>query len=141
MPDFTVAHLDILHVEDDPHCVELVQRALRKLPGAPAYAAFPDNDQALKFLTTQARLPRLLLLDLRLTRGSGLQLLEILRAHERTRGLPVVVFTSSQERRDVTEAYQLGANSYIIKPVEYKEFVSAIAQVVTYWFDANYQNS
>jgi two-component system response regulator len=83
-------------------------------------------------------LPRLLLLDLRLTTGTGLELLETLRSDSRTQQLPVVMFTSSQEQRDVTEAYRLGANSYVIKPLAYKPFMEAVAQVVDYWFRVNY---
>jgi CheY-like chemotaxis protein len=133
--------LDILHVEDDPHCVELTQRALRKLPQPLAYTSLSDGDQALALLLNRSRLPHLLLLDLRLARGSGLQLLAALRAHEHTRTLPVVMFTSSQEPADVNEAYRLGTNSYVIKPLEYKEFVATIAQLVDYWFGRNYQNA
>jgi two-component system response regulator len=130
--------LDLLHVEDDPHCVELTQRALRRLPQAPAYFALPDGAQALALLAERPVLPRLLLLDLRLTTGTGLELLETLRADSRTQQLPVVMFTSSQEQRDVTEAYRLGANSYVIKPLAYKPFMEAVAQVVDYWFGVNY---
>ena len=132
--------LEILHVEDDPHCVELTQRALRKLPQPVAYQAVADAEQALTFLAARARLPHLLLLDLRLPKSSGLQLLETLRTDTRLRALPVVMFTSSQERGDVAEAYRLGTNSYVVKPVEYREYLATIAQLVDYWFGVNYQN-
>jgi two-component system response regulator len=130
--------LDLLHVEDDPHCVELTQRALRRMPQALAYRALPDGAQALALLATRPVLPRLLLLDLRLRVGTGLELLSALRADDRTRYLPVVLFSSSQEERDVAEAYRLGANSYVVKPLEYKIFTETVAQVVDYWFGANY---
>jgi two-component system response regulator len=130
--------LDLLHVEDDPHCVELTQRALRRLPQALTYQALPDGAQALELLATRPELPRLLLLDLRLRVGTGLELLATLRADDRTRHLPVVLFSSSQEERDVAEAYRLGANSYVIKPLEYRTFVEKVALVVDYWFGANY---
>jgi two-component system response regulator len=133
--------LDLLHVEDDPHCVELTQRALRRLPHAPAYYALPDGEQALALLAARPVLPRLLLLDLRLTTGTGLELLATLRADSRTQHLPIVMFTSSQEQRDVAEAYRLGANSYVIKPLAYKPFMEAVAQVVDYWFGVNYHQS
>jgi two-component system response regulator len=130
--------LDLLHVEDDPHCVELMQRALRRRLHAPAYQALPDAQQALELLAARPVLPRLLLLDLRLRVGTGLELLATLRAESRTQHLPVVLFTSSQQERDVAEAYRLGANSYVIKPLEYKSFVETVTQVVDYWFGVNY---
>jgi two-component system response regulator len=135
-----MSHLDLLHVEDDPHCVELTQRALHRMPHAPTYYALPDGAQALALLAERPVLPRLLLLDLRLSTGTGLDLLATLRADSRTQQLPIVMFTSSQEQRDVAEAYRLGANSYVIKPLAYKPFLAAVAQVVDYWFGVNYHH-
>jgi CheY-like chemotaxis protein len=133
-------NVDILHVEDDPYCVELVQRALRKLAWAPDYLAVRNGEEALAFLANQSRPPRLLLLDLKLPKASGLQVLEALQKNQKGRALPVVVFTSSQEPQDVAQSYQLGANSYIIKPVTYKEFCEAVHHLVSYWITLNHQD-
>ncbi|HEX8428796.1 response regulator [Hymenobacter sp.] len=133
-------NIDILHVEDDPHCVELVQRALRKLTQPLDYVSIPTGEAALTFLASLTRPPRLLLLDLRLPKTSGLQVLEALRGSEKNRGLPVVVFTTSQEPRDVEKSYQLGANSYIIKPLEYRDFLAAVQELVNYWLTLNHQD-
>ncbi|OUJ72649.1 response regulator [Hymenobacter crusticola] len=131
-------NVDILHVEDDPYCVELVQRALRKLTPPPAYLAVRDGEEALAFLAGQVRPPRLLLLDLKLPKVSGLQVLEALRGNQEADMLPIVVFTSSQELQDVEQSYQLGANSYVVKPVTYKEFSEAVQHMVNYWVGINY---
>jgi CheY-like chemotaxis protein len=133
-------NVDILHVEDDPHCVELVQRALRKLAQPLDYVSVSDGEAALAFLASRTRPPRLLLLDLRLPRASGLQILEALRGSDKGRALPVVIFTTSQEPQDVTKSYLLGANSYVIKPLEYKDFLTAVQHLVSYWFTVNHQD-
>ena len=132
-------NIDILHVEDDPHCVELTRRALGKLTQVLDYTAVPDGEAALAFLAGQPRLPRLLLLDLKLPKVSGLQVLEALRNSEKNRVMSVVVFTTSQEPQDVLQSYLLGANSYVVKPLEYKTFLAAVHQLVNYWFTLNHQ--
>jgi two-component system response regulator len=131
-------YVDILHIEDDPHCVELMQRALGKLGRPLDFHAVADGELALKFLSARERPPRLIVLDLKIPKVSGLQLLAQLRAHEKTRTVPVIVFTSSQEPRDVTLSYQAGANSYVIKPLEYKEFFESVQRIIHYWFGVNY---
>jgi CheY-like chemotaxis protein len=132
-------NVDILHVEDDPHCVELVQRALRRLAPPLDYVTVRDGEEALAFLAGRSRPPRLLLRDLNLPRVSGLQVLKALLDNPPGRALPVVVFTSSQEPQDVAQSYQLGANSYVIKPVAYKEFCAVVQHMVSYWFTLNHQ--
>jgi two-component system response regulator len=131
-------HVDILHIEDDPHCVELMQRALGKLGRPLDFQAVADGELALKLLSTRERPPRLIVLDLKIPKVSGLQVLAQLRASEKTRTVPVIVFTSSQEPRDVTLSYQAGANSYVIKPLEYKDFFDAVQRIVHYWLGVNY---
>ena len=131
-------YVDILHVEDDPHCVELMQRAIGKMGRPLDVHAVTDGELALKFLSARERPPRLIVLDLKIPKVSGLQLLAQLRAHEKTRTVPVIVFTSSQEPRDVTLSYQAGANSYVIKPLEYKEFFESVQRIIHYWFGVNY---
>ena len=132
-------NVDILHVDDDPHCVELMRRALSKLPHSLDYQAVADGEAALAFLAGQPRLPRLLLLDLNLPKVSGLQVLETLRNGEHNRAMPVVMFTSSLEPQDVQLSYRLGANSYVVKPLEYKDFLATVHQLIGYWFTLNHQ--
>ena len=128
---------DILHVEDDPLTVELMRRALGRLPAPPRYEVVSDGEQALTRLGARPHPPGLLLLDLQLPRLGGLPLLAALRRSPATRGLPVVVFTTSQEPQDVAQAYALGANSYVLKPLEYEEFCATVQQLVDYWLHTN----
>ena len=132
---------DILHVEDDPLVVELVRRALRRLPHPPHYEAVGDAELALARLAAHPRLPRLLLLDLRLPRQGGLVLLAALRQNPATRRLPVVILSTSEEPQDVAQAYELGANSYLVKPFEYEAFFAVITQLVSYWLETNHQTT
>ncbi len=131
-------YVDILHIEDDPYCVELMQRALRRMDRPLDLHAVTDGELALKFLAEEERPPRLIVLDLKIPKVNGLQVLAQLRADEKTRTVPVIVFTSSQEPRDVTLSYQAGANSYVIKPLEYKEFFDAVQRIIHYWLGVNY---
>ncbi len=131
-------HVDILHIEDDPHCVELMERALGKIGRPLDFQAVADGELALQFLAARERPPRLIVLDLKLPKVNGLQVLAQLRGEEKTRTVPVIVFTSSKEPRDVTLSYQAGANSYVIKPLEYKDFFEAVQRIINYWLSVNY---
>lgn len=132
-------NIDILHIEDDPHCVELMRRALGRLAQPLEYVSVPNGEAALAFLADHPQAPRLLLLDLNLPRVGGLQVLEAMRGRDKNHAVPVIIFTSSQEPQDVARSYQLGANSYIVKPLEYKDFLHTVQQLVSYWFTLNYQ--
>jgi two-component system response regulator len=131
-------YVDILHIEDDPHCVELMQRALGKMGRQLDFHAVADGELALQFLAARERPPRLIVLDLKIPKVTGLQVLAQLRAEEKTRTVPVIVFTSSREPRDVTLSYQAGANSYVIKPLEYKDFFESVQRIIHYWLGVNY---
>lgn len=137
---FNDTFVDILLVEDNPNDAELTQRALRKHNIANRVEWVKDGEQALDYLfqrgawTEQASsLPRVVLLDLRLPKIDGIEVLRAIRADPSTRDLPVVVLTSSKEERDVIDTYKLGVNSYIAKPVVFEEFAKVVAQIGMYW--------
>lgn len=136
---------EILLVEDNPDDVELTRRAFRKSDLTPTITVARDGIEALDYLfATGAHahrdpldLPHLVLLDLKLPRLDGLQVLERIRANPTTSLLPVVILTSSVEPRDLTAGYGIGANSYIRKPVDFQEFVAAVRQLGLYWLLLN----
>ena len=135
---------EILLVEDNPDDVELTLRAFRKSNIANEIVVARDGVEALDYLfSTGAHsgrpptLPQVVLLDLKLPRIDGLHVLERVRAHPRTRLLPVVILTSSIEEQDLMNTYSRGANSYIRKPVDFQEFVDAVRQLGLYWLLLN----
>jgi two-component system response regulator len=133
-----MADEEILLVEDNPDDEELTLRALRKSGIRHSVAVARDGPQALDFLFGAAPLsPRGVLLDLKLPKLSGLEVLRKIRSEARTRLLPVVVLTSSVEERDLAESYGLGANSYVRKPVEFDAFVEVIRTLGNYWLKLN----
>ncbi|HEV2750053.1 MAG TPA: response regulator [Gemmatimonadales bacterium] len=139
--------VEILLVEDDPNDVELTLRAFRARNLANQVFVARDGAEALAFffgkeahpLRDIGVTPRVILLDLNLPKVDGLEVLRRLKADERTRSLPVVVLTSSKEEPDIAAAYSLGANSYIIKPVDFEAFARAVSEVGLYWVLLNEQ--
>ena len=127
----------ILLVEDNPDDVELTLRALRKNHVRCQVDVAVDGVDALGYLHGPRALPVFVLLDLRLPRLSGHEVLERIRKDPRTRFLPVVVLTSSREKEDLERCYALGANSYVRKPVEFEAFASVARQLGTYWLEVN----
>lgn len=128
----------ILLVEDNADDEQLTLRAMRQSEVPNMIRVARDGAEAIDVLfSDQTRLPDLVLLDLKLPKISGLEVLRKLRAEERTRALPVVVLTSSDEERDIVESYDLGANSYIRKPVDFDEFIDAVRQLGVYWLTLN----
>jgi two-component system, response regulator len=129
--------LEILLVEDNPMDAELAIHALKKHRLANRIIHVTDGQAALDHFSRGGRdaavPPTLVLLDLKLPKVSGIEVLRQLRADERTSQVPVVVLTSSSEDRDVMETYNLGANSYIVKPVEFENFSAAINNMGLYW--------
>ena len=135
----------ILLVEDNPDDAELTRIAFEEAGSVHALAHACDGAEALDYLFGRGKhadragkpLPALVLLDLNLPKLSGREVLQALRADSRTRGLPVVVLTTSVEPFDVDDVYELGANSYIQKPVEFDRFIEAARQIGVYWLTLN----
>jgi len=131
----------ILLVDDSPDDVALTLRALKKNGMTNHVDVAADGEEALQYLLPdgggEAPLPALVLLDINLPKVSGLEVLRIVRAHDRTRYLPVVVLTTSNEERDIVETYDLGANSYVRKPVVFGDFLEAVRVVGLYWLLVN----
>ena len=137
--------IDVLLVEDNPDDAEFTLRALRKANLGLRVARVEDGVQALEFVfgtgshaqRAGAALPRVMLLDLKLPKVDGLEVLRRIKGDARTRLLPVVMLTSSRERRDIDACYLAGANSYIVKPVEYAELIAKLGDLVRYWLQIN----
>lgn len=136
---------EILLVEDNPQDAELTICALKKRTLANHFVHVQDGQEAIDFLFCEGaysarnalEMPKVILLDLKLPKLSGIEVLRLLRADERTRTVPVVVLSSSREERDVIAAYQLGANSYIVKPVDFENFLEVVSNMITYWMLIN----
>ena len=128
---------DILLVEDNPNDAELTQRALKKSDPGTRLAVARDGAEALEYLLSTRPKPKVIFLDLKLPKIDGIEVLRRLRADDRTRSVPVVVLTSSQEEKDIKECYKLGVNSYVVKPVEFDEFYKAVADLGIYWLVLN----
>ena len=127
----------ILLVEDNPDDVALTQRAFERNNIENELLVATDGEQALHLLLEEGVLPALVLLDLKLPKVGGLEVLQRLRADERTSLIPIVVLTSSREEEDVLEGYRHGANSYIRKPVAFDAFLDAVRNVGLYWLLLN----
>ena len=136
--------VEILLVEDNPLDAELTVRALKKGGLANRLLWLKDGEQALDYLFRRGAYaeredvpPRLVLLDLKMPRVDGIEVLKAIKQDERTRRIPVVVMTSSQEERDVAQSYDMGANSYVVKPVDFKAFEDIARQSGFYWLSIN----
>lgn len=130
----------ILLIDDSPDDVVLTMRALRKNNISNEVVVAPDGEEALSYLLPDgggAPSPVLILLDISLPKISGLEVLRIIRADERTRYLPTVMLSTSSEQSDIVVSYELGANSYVRKPVVFNEFAEAIRVVGLYWLLVN----
>ena len=136
--------VEILLVEDTPLDAELTLRALKKGGLANKLLWLKDGEQALDYLFRRGSyvdredvLPRLVLLDLKMPRVDGIEVLKGIKQDERTRRIPVVVMTSSQEEKDVAQSYDMGANSYVVKPVDFSAFADRARQAGFYWLAIN----
>jgi len=133
--------VEILLVEDNPSDAKLALRALQRNNIGNAIHHAWDGAEAIDYIfgegTEAPRQPRVVLLDLKLPKVDGIEVLRRLKADERTRAIPVVVLTSSKEERDVVETYRLGVNSYIAKPVDFTQFSEAMRAIGFYWLLLN----
>lgn len=137
--------MDILLVEDNPQDAELTIRSLKKQNLANRLITVEDGAAALDFVFCRGRYadrdqnhtPKVILLDLKLPKMSGLEVLRVLKEDERTRAIPVVIVTSSREDPDIKAAYALGANSYVVKPVDFDAFMEAVSTLGLYWLLVN----
>jgi two-component system response regulator len=137
--------VDILLVEDNPYDAELTMTALKKKHLTNQMHWVKDGEEALDFIFASGAYsdrsvnskPKVILLDLKLPKVDGLEVLKKVRADARTKSIPVVVLTSSNEDKDRIESYNLGVNSYITKPVEFEEFIKAVSDVGLYWLLLN----
>jgi two-component system, response regulator len=145
--------VEILLVEDNPDDADLALRALKKVQVANRAKPImiehvTDGAQAIEFLfctgeyasRNRENRPKVILLDLKLPKVDGLEVLQRIKKEADTRTIPVVMLTSSREERDLVESYQLGVNSYIVKPVDFEQFIEAVRQLGLYWLLLNQQS-
>ena len=138
-------YVDILLVEDDPEDAAMTLRALKQRDMGERVFHAIDGDEALDFIFATnmygewelMTAPKLILLDLKLRKVSGLEVLRELKSNERTKVIPVVVLTSSREEIQIVESYQLGVNSYVVKPADSKKFAQVIGDIGYYWLTVN----
>jgi two-component system response regulator len=137
--------IEVLLIEDNPNDVEMTLYAFEQYHLSNRIHVVRDGAEALDFIfgagayagRNVEEVPRVILLDLKLPKVDGIEVLRRLKGDPRTRAIPVVVLTSSREERDVVEAYKLGSNSYIVKPVDFAKFTEAVRQVGLYWLLLN----
>ncbi len=141
----TYEHVEILLVEDSPRDAEMTLRSLRKHNFANAVHWVKDGAEALEFMFRDGayagRDPnhglKLVLLDIKMPKVDGIEVLRRLKGDPRTRATPVVIMTSSNEERDIVESYQLGVNGYVVKPVQFEAFLETVSRIGLYWLLAN----
>ena len=139
-----INEVEILLVEDNPNDAELTIRALKKNRLTNKIVHVTDGEEALdyiffrkKFAARSSLNPKFILLDLKLPKKNGLEVLKEIKASEKTKSIPIVMLTSSKEDKDIIESYQLGVNSYIVKPVDFDQFVEAVSNLGLYWLLLN----
>ena len=138
---------EIILVEDNPSDADLIKRALNKNNVANKILHLKDGQEVIDYLfgegqwkgRTTANTPKVILLDLKMPKVSGIEVLKKIKSNEQTMGIPVVVLTSSKEDPDIKECYKLGVNSYVVKPVGFEDFSRTVAQLGLYWLLINQQ--
>ena len=137
--------IDVLLVEDNPSDAELTIKALRKNKIINALLHLQDGEDALDYIFATGKyadrnmgdIPKIILLDLKMPKIDGLEVLTKIKSDQRTKIIPVVLLTSSKEEKDIVNSYKLGVNSYIVKPVEFDTFVKAVSDLGLYWLLVN----
>ena len=145
MSSTTIRPIDLLLIEDQPSDADLALRALDELGMGGQVHLVEDGAEALDFVfgrdayadRSVADAPALILLDLKLPKVGGLEVLRCLKSDERTRSIPVIVLSSSKEDRDVERCYEMGVNSYVVKPVDFDRFTETVQRIGTYWLQTN----
>ena len=138
---------EIILVEDNPSDADLIKRALNKNNVANKILHLKDGQEVIDYLfgegqwkgRTTTNTPKVILLDLKMPKVSGIEVLKKIKSNDETRSIPVVILTSSKEDPDIKECYKLGVNSYVVKPVGFEEFSSTVAQLGLYWLLINQQ--
>jgi CheY-like chemotaxis protein len=137
--------IEILLVEDNSSDVELTIRALKKQNLANDIIVVNDGAEALDFIFANGKyadrdmdnLPKVIFLDLKLPKINGIEVLRAIKSNEKTKVIPIVIMTSSQEEKDIVESYKLGVNSYVVKPIDFEKFMKTIAELGFYWLAVN----
>jgi two-component system response regulator len=137
--------VEVLLVEDNIHDAEMTIRALRKINLANNLFHVKDGEEALDFIFAQGKfagretshLPKVILLDIKMPKVDGIEVLRQLKSRDESKVIPVVIMTSSKEEQDIINSYQLGVNSYIVKPVDFEGFAKAVSQLGLYWLLTN----
>jgi two-component system response regulator len=137
--------VEILLVEDNISDAELIVRALRKVNLANHLVHVKDGEEALEFIFAQGKfadremkfIPRVILLDIKMPKVDGIEVLKRIKEHETTKFIPVVIMTSSKEEQDIIKSYQLGVNSFVVKPVNFDSFSKAVSELGLYWVLTN----
>ncbi|MDF2432422.1 MAG: hypothetical protein JWP44_2053 [Mucilaginibacter sp.] len=138
-------NVEILLVEDNIHDAELTIRSLRKVNLANKVVHLKDGAEALDFIFAKGAFverkiqnkPKVILLDIKMPKVDGIEVLRQIKSHDLTKSIPVVIMTSSKEEQDVITSYNLGVNSYVVKPVDFEGFAKAIAELGFYWLITN----
>ena len=133
--------VEILLVEDNPSDAELITRALRKVNLANHLAHVKDGEEALDFIFAtgsfagreKQNVPKVILLDIKMPKVDGIEVLRQIKANSETKRIPVVIMTSSKEEQDIIRSYELGVNSFVVKPVEFNDFAKAVSELGLYW--------
>lgn len=136
---------EILYIEDNPNDIELTLRALKKHNVANSIQIINDGEEALEYISASGRYaerninekPKVILLDLKLPKVSGLEILKQLKSEDQTKSIPVVVLTSSREEKDMIKSYNYGVNSYVVKPIKFETFSEAVSALGLYWLLIN----
>lgn len=137
--------VEVLLVEDNMHDAEMTIRSLKKVNLANSLVHVKDGEEALDFIFARGKFadrasadhPKVILLDIKMPKVDGIEVLKQLKSHDTCKTIPVVIMTSSREEQDIINSYQLGVNSYVVKPVDFEGFARAVSQLGMYWLLTN----